>query len=73
MKKIKKVFKSYEIEHKANQGKVDTLFNLYDIYKKEFKIKTTENWNLFLHNQINPALFNSVIKFSMIKLSKEKL
>ena len=51
-------FKSYTLQHNANLGKVDLLFDFYSIYKKEYKIHVHKYWSLFLHNQIKGNKFS---------------
>lgn len=59
MKKTNKtstLFRSYELNHKANPGKVDALFELYQVYQKEYKFHIKQYWNLFL--KINHYFIN---------------
>lgn len=51
-------FKSYCLEHKANPGKVDALFDFYNIYRKEYQFHVKHYWSLFLNNKINNNKFS---------------
>lgn len=52
------LFRSYSLVHKANTRKVDALFSMYDIYKKEYKTNINNYWILFLKNKINNNKFS---------------
>ena len=56
------LIKSYKLSHKANPHKLDLLFNLYQVYKQEFKHNVLNYWSLFNTNKI--PYFNGKIKFS---------
>lgn len=61
------LFKSYILEHKSNPGKVDLLFDLYKVYKKEYQFHMYNYWNLFLKNQINNNKFSHIGSTKHIK------
>jgi putative transposase len=52
------LFKSYLLEHKANPGKVDLLFDLYSVYQSEYKLHVHKYWSLFLQNKIKNNSFS---------------
>lgn len=57
-KQTSTLFKSYLLEHKANPGKVDLLFDLYSVYKSEYKHHVHNYWHLFLSNKIKNNSFS---------------
>lgn len=56
------LIKSYKLKHKTNPQKLDLIFDLYQVYKKEIKNNVFNYWSLFNTNQI--PYFNGKIKFS---------
>lgn len=58
--KTSTIFKSYSLGHKANPGKVDLLFDLYSVYKSEYKFHMKNYWNLFLNNKISNNKFSHI-------------
>lgn len=61
--------KSYHLPHYANVCKQQQLWELYNIYKKEYKLHTKQYFKSFLHNKLN-SKFNTTIKFSHLGSTK---
>ena len=65
--KTSTLFRSYELNHKANPSKVDALFELYQVYQKEYKFHIKQYWNLFLKNNIKNNKFSHLGSTKHIK------
>ena len=65
--KTSTLFRSYELNNKANPGKVDVLFELYQVYKFEYKFHIKQYWNLFLKNKIKNNKFSHLGSTKNIK------
>ena len=52
MSKAKTQIRTYELPHFANQAKTDLLWQLYEVYKSEYKTHIKSYWESFKSNKI---------------------